>query len=241
MVLGFPALVLLDGRAVLPHAATFALGVFLMNLSFTAWHEPAHGNFSSSGALNVAAGFAASLASFYPGYFARRREHLVHHRFQGIPGKDPAYARIQSSAWAFPIQLLRANYGSPPLDVPASFVPLTPAQRASDALSNAIAVGIIVASVAAGFSPSLLAAWVGPRILVFLLHAYTICFFPHSVPGGGYEVYRVREDGRWLSILTVSQNFHGIHHKWPSIPWHRYRAVLRAARADVEGAGIRIL
>lgn len=241
MIAGFPALVALDHAGALPRWMTFLAGVFLMNLSFTAWHEPAHGNFSSSGRVNDAMGVVASIASVYPGYFARRREHLVHHRFQGIPGKDPAYARIQSSAWALPLHLLRANYGSPPLDVPASFVPITAAQRLSDGLSNATVLAILASSIAFGFWPSLLVAWIGPRILVFLLHAYTICFFPHSVPGGGYEVFRVRDGGRWLSLLTVSQNFHGIHHKWPSIPWHRYRRVLRVARREIEDAGVRIV
>jgi beta-carotene hydroxylase len=241
MAAGFPALVVLDHAGVLPRAATFLCGVLLMNLSFTAWHEPAHGNFSASAGLNAVAGFLASLASFYPGYFARRREHLVHHKFQGIPGKDPAYARVQATFWTFPLQLVRANYATGPLDVAASFVPITPVQRLFDSISNVAVLGLVAGSIALGFWRSLLAAWILPRIVIFLVHAYTICFFPHSVPGGGYEIYRVREDGRWLSFLTVSQNLHGIHHKWPSIPWHRYRTVLRAARADLERAGIRIL
>lgn len=240
MVLGFPLLIWLHAATVLPAWAAMVLGTAVMNLSFTAWHEPAHGNFSRWSRVNDAAGFVASLASVYPGYFARRREHLLHHRFQGVEGMDPVYRRVQATAWTFPLALLSANFAGSPLRVPATVLPMTPRQRWSDGASNVLALGIAVGAAATGWLPSLFWAWLLPRALVFWLHAYYICFFPHSVSGGGYEVYRVRARRAWLRLLTLDQSLHGVHHRWPYIPWHRYGAVLRGARPEIEAAGIRL-
>jgi len=137
--------------------------------------------------------------------------------------------------------LLRANFSGAPLRVPATVLTITPLQRASDATSNLTALGLVAVAAISGWLPSLVWGWLLPRAIVFWLHAYAICFFPHAVPGGGYEVYRVRTGGWWLSFVTVGQNFHGVHHRWPYLPWHRYAAVVRDARPAVEAAGIRFV
>ena len=89
----------------LPLWAGFLIATFLMNLSFTTWHEASHGNFSRVVWLNRWLGIVASLYSLYPGYFARRREHLAHHRWEGDAQHDPVYPRIQTGFWAFPLML----------------------------------------------------------------------------------------------------------------------------------------
>jgi beta-carotene hydroxylase len=227
MAAGFPLTGVLYQHGMLPAWAALLIGSALMNLSFTAWHEPAHQTFSRWRSLNSAAGWLASLLSVYPGYFARRREHLIHHRFEGQEGKDPVFPRIQSSAWTFPLALLRTALLGAPLQVPASVLPITRVQRAADALSNLLALAVVVTAAALGYFQTILWVWLGPRLVIYALHAYYICYFPHSVPGGGYQVLRVRQDHAWLRLLTVNQHLHGIHHRWPWIPWHRYRRVLR--------------
>ncbi len=241
MAVGFPLIVWLHADGLLPFGVGLILATILMNASFTAWHEPAHGNFSSSERANQIAGVIASYASVYPGYFARRREHLIHHRWEGIPGKDPVYPRIQANFWRFPLRLIQTALKENPGEVPTSFLPVTPHQRFWDLLTFASTGGVVLASILMGFWVSVLGLWILPRVFVYLLHAYVICFFPHTVPGGGYEVYRIRPGGFWLRALTMGQNFHGIHHRWPFIPWHRYGEVLRDNRSEVEAAGIRMV
>ena len=228
MTAGFPIVGLLNHRGDLPWWATVLVGTWLMNLSFTAWHEPAHRNFSRIGWLNTAAGWIASFASVYPGYFARRREHLVHHRFEGEEGKDPVYPRIQTSFWLFPLILLRTMFQKAPSGVPDSFLPMTRGQRLSDLLSNLLAVALIVGSFWTESWPAVVLVWVIPRGIVFLVHAYYICFFPHNQGGEGFVVLRIREDHPVMRFLTMNQHLHGIHHRWPWVPWHQYREVLAA-------------
>lgn len=228
MSIGFPLTGWLYHRGDIPWWVAVLAGTWLMNLSFTAWHEPAHRNFSRVGWLNTAAGWLASFASVYPGYFARRREHLIHHRFEGQEGKDPVYPRIQTSFWQFPVTLLRTIVHRAPEGVPSSFLPLTPGQRVSDVASNLLALGLMAISVPLGFWPEVVLVWVVPRLIIFLAHAYYICFFPHQHGGDGFVVLRVQRDNPFLRFLTVNQHLHGIHHRWPWVPWHQYRRVLAA-------------
>jgi fatty acid desaturase len=243
MVGGFAALVWGQHAGYVPFWASIILGTLLMNLSFTAWHEPAHRNFSRVRVLNDIAGIIASAGSVYPGYYARRWEHLVHHRFEGIPGKDPVYYRIQTNFWRFPLDVFLVNYGpnKRTLDIPDSFHPIKPWMKVADALSNLFALGLIALSVLFDFWFALVCAWIIPRVIVFIIHAYYICFFPHHIDEGGYKVYRVRDRGWLLRFLTVEQNFHGLHHKWPYIPWYKYRKVFKDYSESMDEMDVEVL
>jgi beta-carotene hydroxylase len=227
MTVGFPILGLLHYKGIIPSWGVVIIGTILMNLSFTAWHEPSHGNLSKSKTVNNIFGWVASFASVYPGYFARRREHLVHHKWQGQDGMDPVYPRIQTSFLNFPIKLLLANFvRKPPAGVPDSFFPLTLTQKRADTTSNYLALGVVLASIFFNFWSTIWWAWIFPRIIIFMLHAYYICFFPHNIKEGGYQVFRVRKANWFIRFITVEQNLHGIHHYWPWVPFYRYRELI---------------
>jgi beta-carotene hydroxylase len=239
MVIGIAAVIALHAAGWMPLVVGLLINTFLMNLSFTAWHEACHGNFSKSRAINTAFGVLTSFASIYPGYFARRREHLCHHRFEGDATQDPVYPRIQVSLLAFPLQVLRANHTAEArVPIPASFLPMTSTQRWADRASNLLAFSLLGVGLLTDTFWSVLLLWFVPRATVFLAHAIYICHFPHAIPGGGYEVYRVRPS-RVLALLTLGQNLHGVHHRWPAIPWHRYGAVLASVDPKAEGIEVR--
>lgn len=221
--------------------AAIVLGSLLMNLSFTAWHESSHSNLSKFSWINHTVGIFASFFSVYPGYFARRREHLAHHKWEGENGKDPVYERIQTSGpLAFPWRVIEVNYlgKGNPAPIPQDFLPLAKWQAASDKISNYSILALFLLAIYLGYGTTVLFVWVIPRVLVFVLHAYYICFFPHFISEGGYQKYRVYENSWWYRFITVEQNFHGIHHRWMTIPWHRYAAVYSACREELIAAKI---
>ena len=226
-------------HGMLPFWATLVLGTLLMNLSFTAWHESSHQNFSKFKWLNHTAGWIASLASIYPGYFFRRREHLIHHRWAGDNVKDPVYPRVQSTFLSFPKVLVDSNRKFDFQNVPESFNPITRGQRIADFVSNGLVAALIVGSIFSGFWKAVLWAWIVPRFLMFFIHAYFICYLPHAVEQGGYQVNRVRRGGWIQRFFSVEQNMHGIHHVWPWIPWHQYHNFIplnpeMASRENIE-------
>jgi len=219
---GFGLVCVLCALSLLPLWLGGLLSTLLMNLSFTTWHECSHGNFSLDWRVNHAAGIVSSFFSPYPGYFARRREHLAHHRWEGDARLDPVYPRIQTSAFAFPLRLTWMTITRAGNPIPGEFMPLTSAQRIGDALTLLLIFGIMAFLLIAGFGLPLLALVILPRLAVFYLHAFYICWLPHSVPGGGFEKYRVRDRGLLWRLFTMGQWCHGVHHENPQIPWHRY-------------------
>jgi fatty acid desaturase len=34
-------------------------------------------------------------------------------------------------------------------------------------------------------------------------------------------------DVGWFTPLVLGHNYHAVHHVWPPVPWHQYRAVYR--------------
>lgn len=230
----------LHGLGWIPAWLAFLLGLAAYNLSFTIWHECAHGTVARRRGLCTAVGIATTLPMIYPGYFFQRREHLLHHKFQGDPDKDPVYPRTQCTPWMFPVQLVRVTLFPPQ---PPNGEPAPPAGEVwADRACQLLFVAGAVAAVLAGWGWTLLFAWVLPRAVILFVHAFYVCYLPHSVGGpGGYEKYRIVTRGPLLRLLTVSHNYHGLHHLWPTIPWHRYRATFQERRADLEARGVEIL
>ncbi|NUM88049.1 MAG: fatty acid desaturase [Bdellovibrionales bacterium] len=230
--LGLPLLTVLHARGEIGSFPAILLATLLMNLSFTAWHEAAHGTLWRSARLNALVGILASLLSLYPGWFARRREHLAHHRYEGDPERDPVWARVQTGFWGFlpRLALLLLRRHDP---IPPDFLPITRAQRRIDRITVAGALMAMAAMAESGLTESALFVWVLPRAAVFVLHAVWICWLPHAVANPpGFQVYRVRDDGVLGRFFLLGQDLHGIHHRWPEVPWHRYGAMTGAFRRE---------
>lgn len=212
------------------------IATFLMNLSFTAWHECAHGIFSSSNKLNHIFGWVTSFFSVYPGYYARKREHLLHHKYEGHPRKDPVYSRVQTRASLFMWRVLRTViYHNPESYQDLS---LTKKEKLLDVLLYACVVAVLVVSYFAGFFYSVVWLWLVPRGIIFVVHAYYICYFPHHKYGNGYQIGRIVSTNWLLCFLTINQSYHGIHHIWPSIPWHKYSEVYKTKKEELKKKGL---
>lgn len=199
----------------------------IMNMSFTFWHECCHENLSRNRMFNQSVGIITSFFSFFPGYYARRREHLVHHKFEGVPGKDPVYFRIQNTSFRkFLWTAVVVNYlENRPDEVPSTFLPLSRREKIIDKITVGLVWLVIFFLVSAGKWEVALATIVIPRVFIFIYHAYVICFFPHFVPEGGYRKYRAYPHGLLVRILTMNQAYHGIHHYSPKVRWYNYPLV----------------
>jgi beta-carotene hydroxylase len=84
---------------------------------------------------------------------------------------------------------------------------------------------------------------VGPllgQVVLVYLFAYVV-HRPHTVAGkfvdtSIFELPKAfRGVGTWLWGF---QNYHGIHHAFPRVPWYRYRAVFEAHRSELFEQGM---
>ncbi len=211
----------------------------LMNLSFTAWHECAHGIFSNKNKLNHFLGWITSFFSVYPGYYARKREHLLHHKYEGHPEKDPVYPRVQTKPFLFMWMVLRTViYHNPQA---YTDLPLTRKEKALDVLLYACVISVIFVGYLQGFLYSLFMLWLVPRGIIFVVHAYYICYFPHYQKSHkGYKIARIVSTNWLIAFLTINQTYHGIHHLWPSIPWHKYKEIYKTKKEELLNKGIEL-
>lgn len=225
--------------------SSLILSCVFMNMSFTLWHECSHGNLSRYKALNDLCGIISSFFSFFPGYYARKREHLIHHKYEGDSERDPVYQRIQNTTTLrFIFTALISNYFSDK-KVNAeekSYMPLTNKQKLIDKITVLSAWCLVVLFLLTGRYDMSLSLLIIPRVFIFVFHGYVICFFPHYIsPGKGYRKYRVRDGNFILKMLTMNQNYHGIHHFYPAIRWYNYPKVFKTYKDNLEQNNIEVM
>ena len=77
-----------------------------------------------------------------------------------------------------------------------------------------------------GFTSYILNYWFSPALVVGLALGLFFDYLPHRPfqDRNRWKNARVYP-GSILNILIFGQNYHLIHHLWPSIPWYKYQAV----------------
>lgn len=102
-----------------------------------------------------------------------------------------------------------------------------------------LVVGLVVfAAVQYDFLGYILNFWFCPSLVVGLALGLFFDYLPH-------RPFKERE--RWknarvypspiLNILILGQNYHLIHHLWPSIPWYGYQPAYRAVKPLLDAKG----
>jgi len=247
----------------MPAVAGMLVMAFLTYAVYTALHEAVHGAVCGGQQkhrwVNEWVGYLAAIPSAIP-MCAHRYEHFSHHNHTNKVGEDPDLicADMTNSLWrlvASPMLLTAQQYQlflqerwptahrelrrtfilevcaivlSRVLLLMALFGPV-----AASAGASSLSVGMDVA-LTLGVGPAL-----GQVVLVYLF-AYVV-HMPHTVAGkfvdtSIFELPTVlRGVGTWLWGF---QNYHGIHHAFPRVPWYQYRAVFEAHRDELFEQGM---
>jgi beta-carotene hydroxylase len=93
-----------------------------------------------------------------------------------------------------------------------------------------VLLGAFAAFVWAGRIDALLACWVVPKGIAMWIHGWYVNVLPHrGLPAERYRDTRIRPS-RWLAWPTVMHCYHGVHHAWQTVPWHRYAKAFEAKR-----------
>jgi beta-carotene hydroxylase len=176
----------------------------------------------------------------YPGYFFQRRDHLLHHKYQGDPDKDPVYPRTLCRPWAFPFHLVWVILRNPQPMYPER--QSTGPERVADVMNYLLCAGAITLGFLYGAGGTVLAAWLLPRAFMVPIHAFYVCYLPHSSHGqSAYQTYRIVLRNPFTRYLTLYHSYHGLHHLWPTIPWHQYRRTYISRKQELTARGVEIL
>jgi fatty acid desaturase len=209
------------------------IGTFFLNLSFTVWHEGVHGTVFRARWANDLVGVLGSWPAMIP-YFMIHRDHVLHHEHTNDRERDPDAWFLEGSIWSLPLRYPAGVRRAQAL-VERTHPPAW--ERWCDRLLVVGVIGVLGALVLAGHGLAALVAWVIPKGIAMWVHAWYVNVLPHQgLPAERYRDTRVRPVA-WMTPLMLCHNYHGLHHAWQTVPWHRYARVFRAKRAFLEGRG----
>jgi fatty acid desaturase len=216
--------------------AHVAVGTFFLNMSFTIWHEAGHGTIFKARAANDLVGVIGAWPAMLP-YFTVRRDHILHHEHVNDPERDPDYWFLEGSIWSLPFRYPKGAKRA--LEIVDRAGRPAWEKRADRGL---LLLVLITIGMAAWFTSPLviLTTWLLPKGFAMWIHAWYVNVLPHrGLPAERYRDTRVITS-KWLTPLMLCHNYHGIHHVWMTVPWHRYPKVFRARRAFLEGRQVPI-
>jgi fatty acid desaturase len=219
----------------LPLALHVLVATAAVHLAFTVWHEAVHRNLSTRAGVNAVIGILGSFPYMAP-YFMQRWIHLQHHARLN-ERDDPNFVYVDGPFWRIVGRYPRAlGYARKLL----ARDPRTRGEKAAD-LAQFAAVGSLYALAWwAGALVDLLLLWALPVAIAKVVMDWYINYLPHvGLPAHRFHGTRV-VDVAWLTPLVLGHNYHAIHHLWPNLPWHRYRAVFRERLDWLERHGVPI-
>lgn len=206
-----------------------------IHLAFTIWHEAVHSTVSRHEWVNNVVGVLGMLPYMTP-YFMQKWVHLEHHRKLNQKD-DPNYIYTDGSFVTLPLRYLRAlGYAKELLKED----PRSRAERLSDMGGLVVVASVFVVAFFGGVFIEALLLWFVPVVIAKIVMDWYVNYLPHvGLPPDRFAGTRVIDVG-WLTPLVLAHNYHAIHHLWPPVPWHQYRAVFSRKKKYLVEHGVPI-
>jgi len=198
-----------------------------MYLLFSIMHESLHRNVSTNLPVNELLG-RISLALLIPAapIEIARWAHFQHHRFTSSE-QDPDNFIHDAPLWQIPLRW--PNFD---LYYLYSFLRYGGEKRKTHARSLILSAGVFVGVIATltylGYGMEVLFLWIVPSRIGLSLVALVFVFLPHypsntTAEQNEYQATTIRLGFEWLlTPLFVYQNYHLIHHLYPTVPFYNY-------------------
>jgi fatty acid desaturase len=235
----------LTSLGIIPIWAGGIVSIFILCFSYFPVHEAQHGNIGRPNSrwrwLNELVGYASAFAISLP-YRLHRIMHLKHHAYTNSSEKDPdIYIRADNIWQAIKIAYMCLQPKHPNC-VNMKLLEDTPENK-KIALEAFIIIRItwLIMAILAwnGFALGLLVLWWIPKQIARMYIPIVCTWLPHYPM---QETGRYRETRGWKSkvgtILTGAQEYHLVHHLFPSIPLNRTPAAYRELKPLLEAEGM---
>lgn len=218
-----------------------AMAIFMM---FTVLHDGVHRSLARGyPRLNdLVANFAGYFLSPIASCASFRVAHFAHHRHTNHATDDPDMWSGVGRRWLMPLHWATADL---------AYIP--PLWRDRDKLSGwekfqivgsiVLLVSGLCAAVLLGYGYEALVYWVIPSRLAVLWLAFAFNYLPHHPHDvlqshNPYAATNVREGGEPLmKWVFLYQNYHLIHHLFPSVPFYRYLRIWQKYGRDFRDRG----
>ncbi len=206
---------------------------------FSVIHDASHRAFSSIQWLNELMGNMALLVTGSPmGITTLRRVHIQHHVYANGP-KDPDHWVHHGSIFTFPFRW--ATFELYYVYFYFTTLQPRPAKEVRGVLMGLVgAATIITTLIIQGYGEEVFWLWFIPgRIATFLIATAFVFLphFPHEVAQNEdpYRASTIRSGWEWLlTPLLAFQNYHLIHHLYPTAPFYQMGKIWRIKSKEKE-------
>lgn len=208
-----------------PPAVLFILSVLALHLVGTVIHDASHNVAHRNLILNAVLGHGSALLLGFT-FPVFTRVHLQHHAHVNDPDNDPDH--IVSTAG--PLWLIAPRFFYHEIYFFRRRL-WRKFELLEWFLSRLVLATIIFCAWKFDFQHFIFNYWFAPALVVGLMLGLFFDYLPHRP---------FKERNRWrnarvypgmvMNVLIMGQNYHLIHHLWPSIPWYRYRPAYHATK-----------
>lgn len=206
------------------------LNTVLAYVSFTPQHDAVHGSISRKyPRLNNWIGRMAGLPLFSP-FYAFQRLHLAHHKHTNDPKNDPDFWSGRGPWYVLPFRWLTQELYY--WYISFTRIRETSKRKEKEVIFTIVLFyGIALGVACTGYFNAVLWAWIVPSRLASGLLAFLFDYLPHRphktrLSDDPFQATRNIE-GRGLSLLFLAQNYHLVHHVFPTVPFYRYLRLWR--------------
>ncbi|MFP4100128.1 beta-carotene hydroxylase [Coleofasciculus sp.] len=216
----------------LPAPLCFGINVLALHMAGTVIHDASHNVAHKNRIANALMGHGSALMLGFA-FPVFTRVHMQHHANVNDPENDPDHFVSTGG----PLWLIAARFFYHEV-----FFFKRRLWRKYELLewflSRAFVAGVIYLACYYGFLGYIMNFWFTPALVVGLALGLFFDYLPHRP---------FKERDRWknarvypspiLNIMIMGQNYHLIHHLWPSIPWYKYQGAYRATQPLLEQKG----
>ncbi|NCF34083.1 MAG: hypothetical protein GWP50_11015 [Proteobacteria bacterium] len=222
----------------LPLVWAIALNTIAAYLSFTPTHAASHHAVSNNRQLNDWIGrLATVLQSPVPFFRTFRYIHMQHHRFTNDQSKDPDVYVGTGPRWLLPLKWITLDLSYLYFYLrPSVFSQRPKSERKELVLAFFFGAAIFVAVTYAGWLEYYVLLFLLPGRITALFLAIAFDFLPHyphqtraqDLP---FQATSNRIGLEWLlTPVLLFQNYHLVHHLYPTVPFYRYLKIWNAKK-----------
>lgn len=208
-----------------PDWICFSANVLALHLSGTVIHDASHNSAHSNRVFNAILGHGSALMLGFA-FPVFTRVHLQHHAHVNDPENDPDHFVSTGG----PLWMIAARFFYHEI-----FFFKRQLWRKYELLewflSRLFVATIVIVACQYGFIGYVMNFWFVPALVVGIALGLFFDYLPHRP---------FQERDRWknarvypsplLNLLILGQNYHLVHHLWPSIPWYKYQPAYYATK-----------
>ena len=201
-----------------PHWLCFSVNTLALHCSGTVIHDACHQSAHRNRIVNAILGHCSALILVFA-FPVFTRVHLQHHGNVNHPKDDPDhYVSTGGPLWLIAVRFLYHEVFFFQRRLWRNY------ELLEWFISRLIVITIVYISVQYHFLGYILNFWFIPAFLIGITLGFFFDYLPHRpfVERNRWKNARVYP-GKVLNILILGQNYHLIHHLWPSIPWYNYQ------------------